>query len=900
MFGGIRSKSAIPIVGILFLFLAFNISYVARSVQIFSEERSQERFRGATQAARAHLSLIEEYNKMTARALAGDENIIRLINDWNSKTEPVGIREDLFAYLDEIIDAYGISDVLIVDKAGDVILRTHDPEMFGDRGIVASPILVPALDYGRPGSVYVSTDAMPMGLFSAAPFMYDSEIIGVITAILDLSHLGFVDEFGEIFNADVTIFKGEISLASTLYIDRAAGIRAIGTAARYDIVQTVLVEGNTLDTELELFGSYHHAYYFPLLGWEDKPVGMFFIGFSQEDSTAATNMLVLNLIVMNAIGLAIATFIIVEVKKHIDRTEGQAIAFESASKAKSEILSTMSHEIRTPLGAILGISEIQIRTLKPGDAKVAFEKIYTSGGMLLGLINDILDLSKIEAGKMELCTEKYELASLINDTAQLSSLRSGPQVGFEISICENLPTSLCGDELRIKQILNNVLSNAFKYTDHGMVTMAVSQEALNEGYITLVFKISDTGQGMTKEQVKLMFDKFTRFNRPANRNIEGSGLGMNIVKNLLKMMSGKIIVESEPREGSTFTIRIPQKIADATPLGKETVESLSTFQFMGQVNLLQSEWEPMPYGRVLIVDDIDANIYVASGFLEPYMIQVDKASGGYRAIEKIKEGNEYDLILLDQMMPKMDGNETLRRIRELGCTFPIVAYTANALVGQEEDLLRKGFAGFVSKPIQGIHLDAILKKFIRDKQPPEVIAAARAVENHFNAKTQGIDFQELCKDFARSQKDIISELQDALNENDYKTAELLAHTLKGLAGLIGESNLMSLAAKAESAFRKQTAPAALIKSLSTETQTVLASINEKMSPTEISAPKADAPDAKKIMLDLKTQLAEYDAEVINAIPALSQIEGTAPLIEHIQNFDFDSALACVENFLSEE
>jgi len=295
MLRGIHTRSAVPIIVILFLFLSLNIIYVANSVKTFSDERSQERLKGAAQAAQAYLSRIERYSQMTARAISGDENIIRMIDEWNNQQKDSDARETLFRYLGDVKSAYGISAVVIADKNGEVVLRTHQPDRYGDDGMV-SPVLNAALNYGEVTTVYSATRVLPMGLSSAAPIEFRGEIIGAISAIADLSRLDFVDEFGEIFNAEVTIYARDISLASTLYLDREAGVRAIGTPAHPDVVETVLVAGMTFDDEIELFDELYYAYYFPLFGWEDEPVGMFFIGFSLEDSITDTNALVIHLI----------------------------------------------------------------------------------------------------------------------------------------------------------------------------------------------------------------------------------------------------------------------------------------------------------------------------------------------------------------------------------------------------------------------------------------------------------------------------------------------------------------------------------------------------------------------------------------------------------------------------
>jgi len=426
--------------------------------------------------------------------------------------------------------------------------------------------------------------------------------------------------------------------------------------------------------------------------------------------------------------------------RNINERKMLEINLQTASKAKSDFLATMSHEIRTPMNAILGITEIQLQDDSLDDKVAeALYKIYTSGDMLMAIINDILDLSKIESGKLELLIANYEIASLLSDTAQLNMMRIGSKpIEFFLDVDENLPILLSGDELRIKQVLNNVLSNAFKYTDEGTVRMSVSAEAgKNENDVILVFSVSDTGQGMSAEQVEKLFDEYSRFNAEANRTTEGTGLGMSITRNLIHMMNGKIDIESEPGEGSTFTVRIPQTKVSSDVLGKEMADNLHNFRTgsRAQMQRTQITRDPMPYGHILVVDDVDTNIFVAKGLLAPYKLKIDSANSGFMAIEKIKEGNVYDIIFMDHMMPMMDGVETTKNIREMGYEHPIVALTANAVVGQADTFLNNGFDDFISKPIDVRKLNVILNKLVRDKQPIEVIEEAKRMAESLGQKS---------------------------------------------------------------------------------------------------------------------------------------------------------------------
>lgn len=386
-----------------------------------------------------------------------------------------------------------------------------------------------------------------------------------------------------------------------------------------------------------------------------------------------------------------------------------------ANDAKSQFLANMSHEIRTPINGIIGMNTLVLEELDDGNFDNIAEyakNVNSASQMLLSIINDILDISKIESGKMELVFVEYEVFSVLNDCYNMALTRAESKgLELKIDIDSKVPSILYGDEVRIRQVINNFLSNAVKYTHMGEVTLRVKEKSRQQEMVYLDFEIEDTGIGIRDEDKEKLFQNFTRLDEKKNRNIEGTGLGLSLTKKLVSLMGGDIKVFSEYGKGSRFTVSLAQKIINNEPIGDFQKRYR---EFVNQRN--ESEISIyIPDVRILIVDDVDMNIRVVKGLLKRTQAFVDSATSGEECIAKIYE-NRYDIILLDHMMPGMDGIETFSKMREKrdhkNVDTPVIVLTANAIVGAKEMYLDKGFTDYLSKPVRYRELIEMLLKYL--------------------------------------------------------------------------------------------------------------------------------------------------------------------------------------------
>ncbi|MCL1863233.1 MAG: response regulator [Defluviitaleaceae bacterium] len=466
-----------------------------------------------------------------------------------------------------------------------------------------------------------------------------------------------------------------------------------------------------------------------------------------------------------------------------------------ASDAKTEFIAIMSHEMRTPLNAIIGLSEMSLET--PGTNHAKLLNIKRAGTTLLDIIDDLLDVSKIESGKFEFVESEYDTANMINDAVAQSVLfRNEKDIKFILTMCKNFPAKLYGDELRVKQILNNLLSNAFKYTKEGSVELKIAlTREQNSAWVSFVVK--DTGIGIKDDSLGSVFDAYTQADMGANRKIMGTGLGLPIAQKLSKMMDGEIIAESEYGKGSTFSVTVRQLFVDLDTISPRVVRSLQNLHYSEEQKTEESYPRlNLSHARVLVVDDIDVNLEVAAGVLKRYGIKTDCARSGKEAIQMLTNNEtHYDAIFMDHIMPEMDGIEAVHHIKKIETArdIPIIALTANAIAGNEDMFLSFGFQGYLSKPVKRNQLDAILMKWVAgDNKNIEVLNKEEKI-SEIDFKADGIDLNKgvqkfgevdiylgILRIFMKNIPSVLEKARDGIvDENDVSDYITAVHGIRG-------------------------------------------------------------------------------------------------------------------------
>ena len=562
-----------------------------------------------------------------------------------------------------------------------------------------------------------------------------------------------------------------------------------------------------------------------------------------------------------------------------------------ANEAKSYFLSTMSHDIRTPMNAILGLNEMVLRDSRDEKILDYSEKIRTAGNTLLGLINDILDFSKIEAGKMDIINVDYSFVSMMNDLVNMVQKKTEDKgLVFNLDIDSGIPSTLNGDEIRIKQVITNILTNAVKYTREGSVTFSVKYEKIPDKTDTVILKISvaDTGIGIKSEDINRMFKAFERVEEKRNRNIEGTGLGITIAQSFLVKMGSYLQVESVYGEGSVFYFNLEQKVVNWDPIG----DYEDTFRLSMKERKTYREKFTAPLAKVLVVDDAPVNLTVFSGLLSRTKIQIDTAEGGDEAIRMYRK-KQYDVIFLDHMMPDKDGIEVLEEMRGLKETpndkTPIICLTANAISGMSEMYIKAGFDDYMTKPIDPERLEGMLLQYLpkekiapaSDEYPddenviPDFVRRINAIDVGAGLKHCGNSksYMLTLKRYLDTSVENADNIESLFAVGDIKNTTIKVHALKSTSRIIGAMKLGDFAAKLEKA-----GDAGDTKMLEEELPKLIAQYRKLAEELEPLNQK------EKLKGDNEGE------EELTLISAEKLKEAYGTLLEFCENFDFDSVV----------
>lgn len=500
-----------------------------------------------------------------------------------------------------------------------------------------------------------------------------------------------------------------------------------------------------------------------------------------------------------------------------DELEKKNIALENAmeeakkaTRARDIFLSNMSHEIRTPINTILGLNELILRESQDETIRGYALDIKQAGSVLLSLVSDILDFSKIQSGKMELVEGTYDISSLLNDLINsISAPLRKKKLRLSLDIASDIPYKLSGDEIHLRQIIGNLLSNAVKYTKTGQVTLRLSWKRQKEDKILMEIAVEDTGVGVKEKDIAKIFETFNRLDMEASRSEEGTGLGLAVTNRLVEMMGGKLVVKSKYGKGSVFSFAVPQKVISKEPLG----DFQEQYDRSVKNSMSYKEKFIAPLGKILVVDDNAMNLAVAQDLLRKTKLQIDVASSGEECLEMLKR-KEYHLICMDHMMPVMDGVQTLHAVRAMegnpSRDIPIIALTANAVVGAKEFYLEAGFEDYLSKPIEPDKLEDMLIKYL----PKELvyltgdsgISTVEDISADLNEESlidMGINaahglkymggsrtlYLKVLRDFREMLVEKEEQLKTMLGKEDVSGYGIIVHALKGNARNIGADEL---------------------------------------------------------------------------------------------------------------
>lgn|GEM_PF-2337540 len=736
----IQAKIIVPVFATMILLVAFIFVFVTTYTTNMANDLSDARILGAAQTARAHLAGLEVQSRVVATAVSSNPYFISLFLERNM--------DEMLVFLRGQKELFGLDGIVVTDADASVLLRSHDPGRYGDFAD-DSPGIRRALR-GEHNSLFISNPSFPVGLSSVVPIYcpQHGQVIGSVAANHNLTDYSYADEFAAMFNAEVAFFAGRVPVAYSFR--NAYGQRYFGRGAPPPVATAVLELGLEMSTHEEFHGEAFHIFLFPLPGEPgDHAVGMFFIGFSREDVNASLARMQILVVHIGVFSLIVTlTFLLFtllrflrpldaltrnvlelsddysesatlyggnrkdevgELSRNISQMRTKLMTLtqsaQAASESKGHFLSNMSHEIRTPMNAISNMVVIGSSAPEAHKKQYALDKIGTASSHLLGVINDVLDISKIEAKKFELHRSTFNFRQVVEETIEVVRYPANEKnLQLALTIAPGVPRYVMGDTQRFVQVLTNLLSNAIKFTPpEGKIGVNISVGSETDESVLIVTNVADTGIGMTREQQRRVFNLFEQAEASTARNYGGTGLGLTISKQIAVLMGGDIAVRSETGVGSTFTLTTRFALANE--------DSYSLLEEARIANIEDATFEGK---TALLAEDIDINREVVQALLADTRLHIECAHDGAQAVEMYKTNPaRYDLIFMDVQMPIMNGYEATRQIRAAqppGVHIPVIAMTANVFREEVEKCLDAGMDDHIGKPIDRA---VVVEKLVR-------------------------------------------------------------------------------------------------------------------------------------------------------------------------------------------
>jgi len=832
----LKSKIIFPSVVIL-LFLAFIMTFYSSFVFFrFSTALNNEIITVTSYNLGSYLEKYEHNSKTAAFSAAHLPDLISAVSERST--------EKTFKALDDMVEFFDVSYFTVTDKDGYVLARTHEPSRYGD--LIASMQNIEDALNGKVSTYYESGPFISLSVHTGAP-VYDSSggLIGVISAGVRLDKNESVDKLKQHFNADFSVFLGKTRIATTIMRN---GERITGTQSGFDLPPDAFENGFAHFDYLDVMGESYSAFLHPIVNSKNEIFAMIAVGVSNSQLLGERNRLIINNAIICVVGLIVSFLILFHIISKLTKPINKLAALvadvtqgslnikgekqenvpdeisslssdvvslveqlrDSANKAqmasitKSVFLANMSHEIRTPMNSIMGFSELALDDDIPQKTREYLIKILENTEGLLQIINDILDISKVESGKMDLEKIPFNIHELFTSCRTLvmpKAVEKGIMLHFFAE--PSIGKMLLGDPTRMRQILVNLLSNAVKFTNTGTVNLYAEIKNMSENTVTMEFEVKDSGIGMTSEQIEKIFDPFTQAETGTTRQYGGTGLGLSITRNILELMGSSLLVESTPGLGSKFSFSLTFDTIDATE------------DDLYHKKVLLNELEkPVFSGEVLLCEDNPMNQQVICEHLTRIGLKTTVAWNGRIGFDMVRrrilsEKKQFDLIFMDIHMPVMDGIQAAKKIREADDNVPIIAMTANVMSDERTNYMNSGMLDCICKPFTSKELWHCLLKYLKpvniEKKPEDKTAAqtepeisSGAVFNTDNLLEADMEYQKALQEhFAKFYRNKFNEIIMSLETGDISCAHRLTHTLKGNAAQLGKTSLQNAALNVE-------------------------------------------------------------------------------------------------------